>query len=167
MANRCRRDAGVRFHQLRTYCADVRRSVPILLQKSFSTADQNFSSPLVRFADKYVREKLTGDFANGLGAILNGEHSLASFLSKKSSRSIFGLLQQYLPGADIVRCSNYLVGDASIWTLQARAERSRVDSQIRSVSHQTHRTRDATLDAAASRRRTEIRPSPASLDRAV
>jgi len=25
-----------------------------LLQKSFSTADQNFSSPLVRFADKYV-----------------------------------------------------------------------------------------------------------------
>jgi len=26
----------------------------ILLQKSFSTADQNFSSPLVRFADKYV-----------------------------------------------------------------------------------------------------------------
>jgi len=28
----------------------------ILLQKSFSTADQNFSSPLVRFADKYVRD---------------------------------------------------------------------------------------------------------------
>jgi len=79
--------------------------VPILLQKSFSTADQNFSSPLVRFADKYVREKLTGDFANGLGAILNGEHSLASFLSKKSSRSIFGLLQQYLPKAAIKRAN--------------------------------------------------------------
>jgi hypothetical protein len=30
--------------------------VPILLQKSFSTADQNFSSPLMRFADKYVRD---------------------------------------------------------------------------------------------------------------
>src|SRR6516164_2268006 len=32
------------------------RVVPILLQKSFSTADQNFSSPLMRFADKYVRD---------------------------------------------------------------------------------------------------------------
>jgi len=41
------------------------------------------------------REKLTGGFANGLGAILNGEHSLASFLFKKSSPSILGLLQQY------------------------------------------------------------------------
>jgi hypothetical protein len=30
-------------------------SVPILLQKSFSTADQNFSRPLVRFSDKYVK----------------------------------------------------------------------------------------------------------------
>jgi hypothetical protein len=28
----------------------------IVLQKSFSTADQNFSSPLMRFADKYVRD---------------------------------------------------------------------------------------------------------------
>jgi hypothetical protein len=28
----------------------------ILLQKSFSIADQNFSSPLMRFADKYVRD---------------------------------------------------------------------------------------------------------------
>jgi hypothetical protein len=31
-------------------------SVPILLQKSFSTADQNFSRLLVRFSDKYVRD---------------------------------------------------------------------------------------------------------------
>jgi hypothetical protein len=30
--------------------------VPILLQKSFSTADQNFSRPLMRFSDKYVRD---------------------------------------------------------------------------------------------------------------
>ena len=28
----------------------------ILLQKSFSTADQNFSRPLMRSADKYVRD---------------------------------------------------------------------------------------------------------------
>jgi hypothetical protein len=32
------------------------RVVPILLQKSFSTADQNFSRLLVRFSDKYVRD---------------------------------------------------------------------------------------------------------------
>src|SRR3984893_7079505 len=32
------------------------RNWQILLQKSFSTADQNFSSPLVRFSDKYVRD---------------------------------------------------------------------------------------------------------------
>jgi putative tryptophan/tyrosine transport system substrate-binding protein len=35
--------AGVRFWQ-------------ILLQKSFSTADQNFSRPLMRFSDKYLRD---------------------------------------------------------------------------------------------------------------
>jgi hypothetical protein len=40
--------------------------------------------------------KLTGGFANGLGAILNGENSLASFLSKKTLPGILGLLQQYL-----------------------------------------------------------------------
>ena len=28
----------------------------MLLKKSFSTADQNFSRPLVRFSDKYVRD---------------------------------------------------------------------------------------------------------------
>jgi hypothetical protein len=46
-------------------------------------------------------------FANGLGAILNGEHSLASFLSKKSSPSILGLLQQYLPAADIATLTRF------------------------------------------------------------
>ena len=75
----------------------------ILLQKSFSTADQNFSRPLVRFSDKYVRgprlllKKPTGGFDNGLGAILIGEHSLASFLSKKSPEGISGLFQQHRP----------------------------------------------------------------------
>jgi hypothetical protein len=28
----------------------------MLLKKSFSTADQNFSRPLMRFSDKYVRD---------------------------------------------------------------------------------------------------------------
>jgi hypothetical protein len=32
------------------------RLVPILLQKSFSTTDQNFSGPLMRFSNKYVRD---------------------------------------------------------------------------------------------------------------
>src|SRR5215469_10126867 len=59
---------------------------PMLLKKSFSTADQNFPRPLMRFSDNYVRtsspsEKLTGDFDNGLGAIFNrrGWFSCASF----------------------------------------------------------------------------------------
>jgi hypothetical protein len=34
----------------------LQQYLPILLQKSFSTADQNFSRPLVRFSDKYVRD---------------------------------------------------------------------------------------------------------------
>jgi hypothetical protein len=90
--------------------------VPILLQKSFSTADQNFSRPLMRFSDKYVRDphllgkKLTGGFANGLGAILNGEHSSASFLSKKSSPGILGLLQQNLPEPDSCAAANTRCG---------------------------------------------------------
>jgi hypothetical protein len=40
-------------------------------------------------------KKLTGGFDNGLGAVLIGEHSLASFLSKKSREGISGLFQQY------------------------------------------------------------------------
>jgi hypothetical protein len=85
--------------------------VPILLQKSFSTADRNFSSALMRFADKYVRDlvssrdKLTGGFTNGLGAILVGEHSLALFLSKKSPLGSSGLLQQNLPEPNIADCT--------------------------------------------------------------
>jgi hypothetical protein len=45
-------------------------------------------------------KKLTGGFDNGLGAVLIGEHSLASFLSKKSREAISGLFQQYRPVAD-------------------------------------------------------------------
>jgi len=73
----------------------------MLLKKSFSTADQNFCRPLMRFSDKYVRgtsspsEKLTGGFDNGLGAILIGKNSLASFFSKKSPEGISGLFQQH------------------------------------------------------------------------
>jgi hypothetical protein len=52
--------AYVSFRQLRTYAELALGSfVPILLQKSFSTADQNFSSPLMRFADKYVRDLIS------------------------------------------------------------------------------------------------------------
>jgi hypothetical protein len=29
---------------------------PMLLKKSFSTADQNFPKPLMRFSDNYVRD---------------------------------------------------------------------------------------------------------------
>jgi hypothetical protein len=46
-------------------------------------------------------KKLTGGFGNGLGAVLIGEHSLASFLSKKSREGISGLFQQYRPIAEI------------------------------------------------------------------
>jgi hypothetical protein len=46
-------------------------------------------------------KKPTAGFDNGLGAILIGEHSLASFLSKKSPEGILGLFQQHRPKADI------------------------------------------------------------------
>jgi hypothetical protein len=45
-------------------------------------------------------KKTTGGFDNGLGAILIGEHSLASFLSKKSPECISGLFQQHRPEPD-------------------------------------------------------------------
>jgi len=48
-------------------------------------------------------KKLTGDFDNGLGAVLIGERSSASFLSKKSREGISGLFQQYRPRADVNR----------------------------------------------------------------
>ena len=57
----------------------------------------------MRFSDKYVEDlislvkKLTGDFDNGLGAILTGEHSLASFLSKTSPEGISGLFNSIDP----------------------------------------------------------------------
>jgi hypothetical protein len=47
-------------------------------------------------------KKLTGGFDNGLGAVLIGEHSLASFLSKKPREGISGLFQQYRPEAAIM-----------------------------------------------------------------
>ena len=40
-------------------------------------------------------KKPTGGFDNGLGAILIGEHSLPSFLSRKSPEGISGLFQQH------------------------------------------------------------------------
>jgi hypothetical protein len=46
-------------------------------------------------------KKLTGDFDNGLGAVLIGERSSASFLSKKSREGISGLFQQYRPICDM------------------------------------------------------------------
>jgi hypothetical protein len=49
-------------------------------------------------------KKLTGGFDNGLGAISIGEHSLASFLSKKSPEGISGLFQQYRSSRDKKTC---------------------------------------------------------------
>jgi hypothetical protein len=79
----------------------------MLLKKSLSTGDQNFSRPLMRFSDKNVGtsspslvKKLTGGFDIGLGAVLIGEYSLASFLSKKSREGISGLFQQYRPNSE-------------------------------------------------------------------
>jgi hypothetical protein len=46
-------------------------------------------------------KKPTGGFDNGLGAILIGENSLASFLSKKTPEGISGLFQQHRPVAVI------------------------------------------------------------------
>jgi hypothetical protein len=61
-------------------------------------------------------KKLTGGFDNGLGAILIGEHSLASFLSKKSPEGISGLFQQYRPKAavhhrQLTQCERFIRPD--------------------------------------------------------
>jgi hypothetical protein len=52
-------------------------------------------------------KKLTGIFDNGLGAILIGEHSLASFLSKKLPEGISGLFQQYRSKTAIELCRRH------------------------------------------------------------
>jgi hypothetical protein len=57
-------------------------------------------------------KKLTEGFDNGLGAILVGEHSLASFLSKKLPEGISGLFNTIDPdrkSADPL--FDHLVGD--------------------------------------------------------
>src|ERR1700730_3710997 len=82
----------------------------MLLEKSFSTADQNFSRPLVRFSDKYVRgprllvKKPTGGFDNGLGAILIGEHSLASFSFEKIVAWYFGTFATKSATSGLMQC---------------------------------------------------------------
>jgi hypothetical protein len=77
-------------------------------------------------------KKLTGDFDNGLGAVLIGERSLASFLSKKSREGISGLFQQYRPtaeasGPNVVRCEvsllNHLIGRGQQRFRDGEAER--------------------------------------------
>jgi hypothetical protein len=49
-------------------------------------------------------EKLTGGFDNGLGAILIGVHSLASFLSKRLPEGFSGLFQHYRSDSDDPAC---------------------------------------------------------------
>src|SRR6202011_2863439 len=115
----------------------------MLLKKSFCTGDQKFSGRRRDFRVKMwgtssPSEKLTGDFANGLGAILIGELSLASLFSKKSSPGILGLLQQNLPQADSCTAANstlldHLVGDGEHPWRHLDAERSRrlkVDDEL-------------------------------------
>jgi hypothetical protein len=62
-------------------------------------------------------DKVADDLGNAIeGTRISGRRS--DFLTAgKLVPGNLGLLQQYLPGADIVRCSNYFVGEASIWPL--------------------------------------------------
>jgi hypothetical protein len=57
-------------------------------------------------SDRLLVKKLTGDFDNGLGAVLIGERSSASFLSKKSREGISGLFQRYRPRTDSCTAAN-------------------------------------------------------------
>jgi hypothetical protein len=75
---------------------------PILLQKSVSTTDQNFSGLPMRFLDTYMRDpfsggKLTGDFTKELEDRFIGDGANLNFLTKKLVPNNFGLLQQYRP----------------------------------------------------------------------
>jgi len=71
-------------------------------------------------------KKLTGDFDNGLGAVLIGERSSASFLSKKSREGISGLFQQYRPVAEVaaktmMQRSNVILHpqNGTVWNVRA------------------------------------------------
>jgi hypothetical protein len=70
-------------------------------------------------------KKLTGGFDNGLGAVLIGEHSLASFLSKKSREGISGLFQQYRPeaAANSFNYSSAVANDAAPTRLASEIDR--------------------------------------------
>jgi hypothetical protein len=69
-------------------------------------------------------KKLTGDFDNGLGAALIGEHSLASFLSEKSPEGISGLFQQYRPRGDTRSA-------CAVWQLVTITQRKFIGSPVR------------------------------------
>jgi hypothetical protein len=61
-------------------------------------------------------KKLTGGFDNGLGAVLIGEHSLASFLSEKIAKRHFGTFSTVSVKARnrcaIARCAGDLTASA-------------------------------------------------------
>jgi hypothetical protein len=84
--------------------------VPILLQKSFCTRDQNFFWLYTRLSCKYVgtslpEDKLAGDLGNVIGPTSIGGRRSDFFTARKLAPGNLGLLQQYLPLADKVRCS--------------------------------------------------------------
>jgi hypothetical protein len=77
-----------------------------MLQKSFCTDDQKFSGPLTRFSCKDVGtsspdDKLASDLANAIEAVQIGDRRLDRVEAGKLPPANFGLLQQYLPKAEI------------------------------------------------------------------
>src|ERR1700730_5829350 len=88
-----------------------RRFVPILLQKSFCTRDQNFFWLYTRFSYKDVgtslrEDKLAGDLGNVIEATsIRGRRS-DFFTAGKLAPGHLGLLQQYLPTTDSCTAAN-------------------------------------------------------------
>ena len=84
-------------------------------------------------------DKLAGDLGNVIeGTSISGRRS-DFFAAEKLTPSYLGLLQQYLPGADVSRCSNvlrlldHLVGASkdSGWDCQPeRARRLEIDHHL-------------------------------------
>jgi len=52
----CQRDDAASYEVAPLQCSRSFRNGSMLLKKSLSTADQNFSRPLMRFSDKNVRD---------------------------------------------------------------------------------------------------------------
>ena len=106
-------------------------NVPILLQKSFSLMSKN--SPGYRrdfrvqmWGTSSPDEKLTGDLGNVIEATRIGARCSDRLTAGELSPGNFGLLQQYLPGGDLSRCTTFATEGTLNYSITSSARASSV-----------------------------------------